>query len=211
MARRKKNTPEVPAIGSTVIANGQEYVVEEAVLSKTAGGVEEVRIIVRRPKGSKRYLGVYLGTTRWGESWARLSAMSVPWDTHLVKGNPGKDKGAAAVPKPKLSFEEWRRAVDRAVGQRVGLSLDDLPDVPTYDWYEDGVSPKSAASRAIRSAGGEAFGINAGRRARGNPGELSVANTILQQLGGGRFAAMTGAKHFTAYHIPSGYTTPGGR
>jgi hypothetical protein len=55
----------------------------------------------------------------------------------------------------KQSFEEWRKAVDAAVSRATGLSLDDLPDVALRDWYDDGVTPKSAASRAVKYAGGE--------------------------------------------------------
>lgn len=51
-----------------------------------------------------------------------------------------------------VSFEVWKRLVDEAVWDKVFLSIDDLPDVPLHDWYDDGVSPKAAASRAIRSA-----------------------------------------------------------
>jgi hypothetical protein len=53
-------------------------------------------------------------------------------------------------------FDQWRRAVDNIVEARAGLSLDDLPDCPLMDWFEDGTSAKRAAARAIRNAkGGE--------------------------------------------------------
>jgi hypothetical protein len=54
----------------------------------------------------------------------------------------------------RMSFENWRTAVDREVGRRLGLGLDDLPDVCLMDWYEDGVTVKGAAGRAIRYARG---------------------------------------------------------
>lgn len=54
--------------------------------------------------------------------------------------------------KTKLTFEQWLREVDRAVVAKVGLSYQDLPDCCYRDWYDQGVSPKGAASRAIRSA-----------------------------------------------------------
>jgi hypothetical protein len=54
-----------------------------------------------------------------------------------------------AVAKPKLTFEAWRAAVNAAVESQVGLSLDDLADAPLADWFEDGVTPTSAAKRAI--------------------------------------------------------------
>ena len=52
----------------------------------------------------------------------------------------------------KQSFEDWMRAVDRAVSSKIGLSVYDLPDCCYRDWYDDGVRPASAASRAIKNA-----------------------------------------------------------
>lgn len=57
------------------------------------------------------------------------------------------------------SFAAWMAAVDRAVEAKCGMSAYDLDDAPYADWFEDGVSVKSAASRAIRNAGGGAFGF----------------------------------------------------
>lgn len=54
-----------------------------------------------------------------------------------------------------VTFEDWKKAVDQAVEVRIGLSSDDLPDCCYADWYEDGISPKTAAARAIRSANGD--------------------------------------------------------
>ncbi len=50
------------------------------------------------------------------------------------------------------SYAVYRRAVDAAVEAKVGLSLDDLPDVLLDDWFEDRVPVGAAASRAIRYA-----------------------------------------------------------
>jgi hypothetical protein len=55
------------------------------------------------------------------------------------------------APRP-ATFEAYREAVDMAVLVKCGLSLDDLPDVALVDWFDDGVSVTSAASRAIRNA-----------------------------------------------------------
>lgn len=52
----------------------------------------------------------------------------------------------------KATFAEWLETVDLAVWQLVGMSIDDLPDVPFADWHEDGVTPKRAAARAVRAA-----------------------------------------------------------
>jgi hypothetical protein len=51
-------------------------------------------------------------------------------------------------------FVDWMMKVDRAVIAKAGLSYLDLPDQPYRDWYEAGLSAKSAAARAIRGAGG---------------------------------------------------------
>ncbi len=54
--------------------------------------------------------------------------------------------------RSRLPFSFYRREVDSIVSAKCGLGLDDLPDVCLRDWYDAGVSAKSAASRAIRSA-----------------------------------------------------------
>ena len=53
---------------------------------------------------------------------------------------------------PKKTFEAWVNEVHKYL-DLVGLSIDDLPDCPYRDWYDDGTSPKAAAGRAIRRAG----------------------------------------------------------
>lgn len=57
--------------------------------------------------------------------------------------------------KPKKTFEEWLKEVDREVKAVVGMSYQDLEDCPYSDWYESGKSAKSAAKKAIKNAGGE--------------------------------------------------------
>jgi len=57
------------------------------------------------------------------------------------------------------SFIRWRAAVDARVSAMTGLSLDDLSDCCYRDWYEQGMKPARAARRAIREAGGAAFGF----------------------------------------------------
>lgn len=52
----------------------------------------------------------------------------------------------------KRTFEEWMALVDAAVQSRTGMSADDLPDCCYRDWYDDGLSPKQAAIRAIKAA-----------------------------------------------------------
>ena len=50
------------------------------------------------------------------------------------------------------TFEQWKQEVDRFVDIMTGLSSDDLPDICYRDLFEDGVSSKRAAARAIRNA-----------------------------------------------------------
>jgi len=53
----------------------------------------------------------------------------------------------------KKTFETWMKAVDAAVSAEIGLSASDLPDVPYLDWFEDNMSVKAAARKAIKNAG----------------------------------------------------------
>lgn len=50
------------------------------------------------------------------------------------------------------TFPEWMKAVDEIIERRLGLSSADLPDCCYRDWYDEGVSPLTAAVRAIRNA-----------------------------------------------------------
>ena len=50
------------------------------------------------------------------------------------------------------TFEEWMKLVDEACWSIAGCSVHDLQDVPFKDWFETGVSPKSAARKAVRNA-----------------------------------------------------------
>ena len=52
----------------------------------------------------------------------------------------------------KRTFESWIKQVDAEISRRVGLGYLDLPDVDYGGMFEDRVSPKAAAARAIRNA-----------------------------------------------------------
>ena len=54
--------------------------------------------------------------------------------------------------KEKKTLESWMAQVDAAVQAKCGLSVYDLPDCCFADWFEEGASPKAAASRAVRNA-----------------------------------------------------------
>jgi hypothetical protein len=51
-----------------------------------------------------------------------------------------------------MTFEAWMKEINGHVIRKTGVSVDDLPDCPFRDWYDDGVKPTGAASRAIRNA-----------------------------------------------------------
>ncbi len=63
----------------------------------------------------------------------------------LAEGREGMEKG----------FEAWRSKVDALCWKRFVLSIDDLPDCPLVDWYEDGFSPIEALRKAKRFAEGD--------------------------------------------------------
>lgn len=51
-----------------------------------------------------------------------------------------------------LGFAAWMAAVEAHLDKTCGLSSFDLPDCCYRDWFEDGVSPKRAAAKAMRAA-----------------------------------------------------------
>jgi hypothetical protein len=55
-------------------------------------------------------------------------------------------------PRQRLSFAQWRGAVNAYVVRRVGLDCDDLPDWRYRDAYDDGMSPSRAASQVVKNA-----------------------------------------------------------
>ena len=54
--------------------------------------------------------------------------------------------------KRKLSYQLWFEKVCEFVWAQVACSVNDLPDCPFRDWYEDDVTPTIAAWRAISRA-----------------------------------------------------------
>lgn len=48
-----------------------------------------------------------------------------------------------------LSYEEWVDAINEVL-EKYDLCIDDLPDQDYADWYEDFISPRQAAARALR-------------------------------------------------------------
>lgn len=50
------------------------------------------------------------------------------------------------------TYTQWKGKVNFLLVRSFGLGVDDLPDCPYRDWYEDDVSPATAAKRAIAAA-----------------------------------------------------------
>lgn len=46
-----------------------------------------------------------------------------------------------ALAAPPISYDAWRRELDRICLQRLSLSLHDLPDLPTQGAYDAGTGP----------------------------------------------------------------------
>jgi len=61
-------------------------------------------------------------------------------------------KSLGSKKEAQKPFKNWMRQVDKEVGKKVGISAQDLPDVPYADWHDDGMSPKAAAAKAIKMA-----------------------------------------------------------
>ncbi len=49
----------------------------------------------------------------------------------------------------EYTFEQWKARVDRALAASIGFDSGDLPDFPSRDYYNDGVSPTEAIEMAI--------------------------------------------------------------
>jgi Family of unknown function (DUF5419) len=52
----------------------------------------------------------------------------------------------------KKSFDQWMKEVDTAIAKKSGVTSADLPDCCYRDWFDDGVRPAGAASRAIKAS-----------------------------------------------------------
>jgi hypothetical protein len=52
----------------------------------------------------------------------------------------------------KKTFEQWLKEVDQHIRNSIGVGYLELPDCCYYQWYENYVSPKTAARRAIKHA-----------------------------------------------------------
>lgn len=48
------------------------------------------------------------------------------------------------------TFVQWEDEVDKYMLVKYGVSADDLPDMPYYDWWTDDVTVREAVDEAIR-------------------------------------------------------------
>lgn len=51
----------------------------------------------------------------------------------------------------KMSFQQWMNKVNQIINAKIGLDSGDLPDCCYLDWYNDGMTAASAATRAVRN------------------------------------------------------------
>lgn len=52
----------------------------------------------------------------------------------------------------KATFEDWMKSVNEWCHAFSGMDIHDLPDCPFADWFEAGVSARSAAKKALKNA-----------------------------------------------------------
>ena len=52
----------------------------------------------------------------------------------------------------KQTLEQWLAKVNLAVEHLSGMSMHDLADCPYMDWYKKGMTPETAARKAISNA-----------------------------------------------------------
>ena len=57
---------------------------------------------------------------------------------------------ATEAEKREHQFKVWREKVDAACQALYFVSIDDLADCCLADWFDDGISPKRAARKAMR-------------------------------------------------------------
>lgn len=63
--------------------------------------------------------------------------------------------------KTRYTFDAWRAKVNQHVEAYFGIGLDDLPDLETYDLYDDGYTPSEAADLLIEEVENDAdFDLN---------------------------------------------------
>lgn len=59
----------------------------------------------------------------------------------------------------QMTYEQWVAKVNQVLANRIGLSMDDLPDWLSRDAFEDGLSPEEGADICLEET--EMFQKNA--------------------------------------------------
>lgn len=49
----------------------------------------------------------------------------------------------------KLTYEQWMKEVDKILLSKITLTTSDMPDFPSRDKYDDGVSPQEGAESCL--------------------------------------------------------------
>jgi len=52
----------------------------------------------------------------------------------------------------KRTFDEWKSVVDQEIEKLCGMSADDLSDWDYWQSWDDGESPKHAATKAVKNS-----------------------------------------------------------
>lgn len=119
--------------------------------------VEHVKLHAAAEGHSKRiapiriapYFNSNTSSTLAAKKIAETAPDDTPFSKHGAKQGP---VGPAFQTDAQKPFKNWMKMVDKEVGKKVGISAQDLPDVPYADWHDDGMSPKQAAVKAIKMA-----------------------------------------------------------
>lgn len=48
-----------------------------------------------------------------------------------------------------MNFKQWENKVNELMIKHYGAGVDDIPDMPYYDWFTDDITPESAVALAI--------------------------------------------------------------
>ena len=51
-----------------------------------------------------------------------------------------------------MTFKEWYKTCDQIVSRKLGVGVEDLPDAPWRDYYEDDLTPHQAIECAAEDA-----------------------------------------------------------
>lgn len=51
-----------------------------------------------------------------------------------------------------MTFEQWKSGCNIIVIDKIGLSLNDMPDALWRDYYDDGLTPQQAVDSAVEDA-----------------------------------------------------------